>query len=204
MADSSPRGGDSPIGCESRPDAGSAAGRGRHLLSLFHEDVDQFALLTDVPKLAVPQPYRDLLAHSSHMTVAMERFHGGPVSLRVVAERHDADRAGGGYAREILLTDGAGRVVQYGVVRIDLAPLPDVSRQAILSKGEPLGRILIASGVHREVQAVELLEIVPGEEFSQLMQADGPTFGRVAEIRLDGRPAVELLEVIPARGGWGD
>ena len=99
------------------------------------------------------------------------------------------------------MSRGDGTVVQYGIVRIDLSPLPAASRDAILQKGEPLGRILIASGVHRQVQAVELLEITPGPAFARLMNANGVTYGRVAEIRLDGRPAVELLEVAPSLDG---
>jgi chorismate-pyruvate lyase len=201
MPDSRQRGGASPTGSERVPAGLSAVSRARHLLESFHNDVDGFVSLGEVGDRVVPAPYRELLDHCSHMTVAMERFSGGPVSLRVVAERPDADQRGGLYAREILLEDTDGRVVQYGVVRIDLTPLPEASRRAILSKSEPLGKILIASGLHREVQAVELLEVVPGEEFGRLMQAVGPTFGRVAEIRLGGRPAVELLEVVPALEG---
>jgi len=34
-----------------------------------------------------------------------------------------------------------------------------------------------------------------------LMGASQPTYGRVAEIQLDGRPAVELLEVVPSFEG---
>lgn len=194
MADSSPA---DPVASTS-----AAVERARELISLFHEDGEAFAGLRGMLAADVAEPYAGLLAHNSHMTVAMERFHSGPVSLHVVAERtvgEDATRAR--YAREILLADGDGRVVQYGIVRIDLSPLPAASREAILGKGEPLGRILIASGMHRDVQAVELLQVVPGIAFGRLMGASQPTYGRVAEIQLDGRPAVELLEVVPSFEG---
>ena len=183
--------------------AGPAVERAANLISLFHDESEAFAELRGVASADVPEPYAGLLAHNSHMTVAMERFHGGPVSLTVVSERtqEPTGTTSGSYAREILLSRGDGTVVQFGIVRIDLSPLPAASRDAILQKGEPLGRILIASGVHRQVQAVELLEITPGPAFARLMNANGVTYGRVAEIRLDGRPAVELLEVAPSFDG---
>ncbi len=179
-----------------------AVRRAGELVSLFHPDVEGFARLRSAVAADVPEPYAGLLAHNSHMTVAMERFHGGPVSLRVVAEHAAAEGASEGrYAREILLANGDGRVVQYGIVRIDLSALPAASREAILEKGAPLGRILIASGMHRDVHEVELLEVTPGPGFGQLMEASAATYGRVAEIRLNGRPAVELLEVVPSFAG---
>ena len=180
----------------------SAVRRAKDLVSLFHHEAEGFAGLQGVAASDAPEPYAGLLVHNSHMTVAMERFYGGPVRLRVVAELTAGGVPfGGSYAREILLANGDGRVVQYGIVRIDLSVLPAASREAILGKGDPLGRILIASGMHRDVHEVELLEVTPGPAFGQLMQASAVTYGRVAEIRLDGRPAVELLEVVPSFAG---
>jgi len=186
-----------------RMSGGGAVARAKALVELFHADPQAFATLEAVDAADMPEPYVGLLAHNSHMTVAMERYHGGPVSLRVVAERNvpGGEATDGAYAREILLANGSGDIVQYGIVRIDLSPLPEPSREAILRKGEPLGRILIASGMHREVQAVDLLKLTPGPALSGVMEAREPTYGRVAEIRLDGRPAVELLEVVPSFQG---
>ncbi len=153
----------------------------------------------------VPEPDRSLLDHESHMTVAMERLHGGQVRLRVVASRG----AGAGsppsmtfYAREILLENPAGRIVQYGIVRLDLTSLDAATVQAILDGQRPLGRILIEAGVLRDVRHVSLLEVTPGPHLSGLLwpagrgPGDGPLHGRVADIQLNGRPAVELLEVV--------
>ena len=193
----------SPSACsESAADRRSAVERAVELLSLFHDNPQAFAGLEHVEASAVPEPYVGLLAHNSHMTVAMERFHGGSVSLRVVAEGGGAgSSAEDAYAREILLANSEGKVVQYGIVRIDLSPLPAPARARILQKREPLGRILIESGVHRDVQAVELLHLAPSSAFASLLEADGPTYGRVAEMRLNGRPAVEVLEVVPSFAG---
>ena len=192
-----------PSSAQAFSSTGHAECRAESLISLFHGKEENFAGLREVDAERVPEPYAGLLAHNSHMTVAMERYHGGPVYLTVVAEgtTEPAGANAGSYAREILLSRADGTVVQYGIVRIDLSPLPAASREAILSKEEPLGRILIASGVHRDVQAVQLLELAPGTAFAELMKAKQPTYGRVAEIRLDGRPAVELLEVVPSFAG---
>lgn len=192
----------SPVESSECEPSRTAVERALALIALFHDDQPAFTGVQEVVLPEVPEPYAGLLSHHSHMTVTMERFHGGPVNLRVVAERGGpSDPADHLYAREILLANGDGKIVQYGIVRIDLSPLPAESRDAILRKGEPLGRILIASGVHRDVQAVELVQLTPGPAFASLLEATGPTYGRVAEIRLNGRPAVELLEVVPSFAG---
>jgi chorismate-pyruvate lyase len=129
------------------------------------------------------------------MTVAMERFHGGPVGLVVASSRLGDD---GRYAREILLTTPAGRIVQHGVVRIDLARLPAATAEAIRRETTPLGRILLAAGLLCEVHDVSLLRIAVGPELAAVCNTAVPaeTFGRVATITLDGRPAIELLEIV--------
>jgi hypothetical protein len=80
----------------------TAVGRALAIVREFHADPDAFGRFEELPADAVPDQPRRLLDHRSHMTVAMERHHGGPVELRIVAERPrtaDRDR----YAREILL-----------------------------------------------------------------------------------------------------
>jgi chorismate-pyruvate lyase len=155
-----------------------------------------------MPPDEVPEPYRELLDHRSHMTVAMERWCGGQVGLEVVSSRAALASESGGrgrYAREILLTRGWGTVVQHGIVRIDLSLLDVDTVTAILAAKIPLGRILIEANLLREVHDVGLIEVVPGPRLRRLFgpaAAKAPrTFGRVAEISIGGRPAVELLEI---------
>lgn len=167
-------------------------------MRLFTGDVAAFGRIRAVAPEAVPSVARELLDHHSHMTAAMERFHGGPVSLTVVNQSPraaDSNR----YAREILLSRGDGAVVQYGIVRLDLAAVTPETAAAIRAAATPLGRILMDAGLLCEVQHVALLEIEPGPHLAGLFQAGGRTFGRVAEIRVDGRPAIELLEVVAPR-----
>ena len=88
--------------------APDAVQRARELARLFHEDLDAFARFAPAAPEELPAGPRQLLDHPSHMTVAMERFHGGPVGLVVASSRLGDD---GRYAREILLTTPAGRIV---------------------------------------------------------------------------------------------
>jgi hypothetical protein len=162
---------------------------------IFHDPPDRFARVSSVAADTVTPGPRTLLDHASHMTLAMERFHGGPVGLVVVARRDCDD---GRYAREILLTDPTGHVVQVGIVRIDLAQLPNATATAIRSESTPLGRILLAAGLHCDVHNVQLLQVDAGPEFAAVVgiPAKTKTFGRVASIGLDGVTIIELLEIV--------
>jgi len=161
-----------------------------------------FGALHSVGAEQVPEPARTLLDHRSHMTVAMERFHGCDVRLRVVAEAVDSQERGsnrGWYAREILLEKPSGDVVQHGIVRIDLTHLDAPTAGAIREGRRPLGRILIEAGMLRDVHAVRLLEVAVGPHLRELLRLPDTVvqlYGRVADIELDGRPAVELLEIV--------
>lgn len=171
--------------------------RATSLVRLFVPTTTDFGVLRSMAAAEVPQPYRELLAHCSHMTVAMERFHGGPAGLRVVATAaadHDD-----WYAREILLTSPRGDVVQYGIVRIDLGVLAAETAARVRRGDVPLGRILIQSGVLCEVQRVSLLEVSPGPHLEPWLGRER-TYGRVAAIVVDGRPTIELLEISSAVG----
>lgn len=167
-----------------------------------------------------PEPFRRLLAHNSHMTVAMERFHGAPVSLELVRVVDRSGETGGdpfSYWREILLrcskvhpvlfpagppdASGPGAVVQYGVVGIALERLPGPVASEIRRGERPLGRILIAAGLHREVREVRLLELQPGPHLAGLFGGSPgtrvpTTYGRVATIDVGGAPVLRLLEVV--------
>jgi hypothetical protein len=169
--------------------------RANALARLFHTPPERFAKFSGVASDDMPPGPRALLDHSSHMTLAMERFHGGPVSLVVVARRQCED---GRYAREILLTDPSGRVVQAGIVRIDLARFSEANAAAIRSESTPLGRILLAAGLHCDVHDVELVRLHPGPEFASVVgsPSTSPSFGRVASIGLDGVTIIELLEIV--------
>jgi hypothetical protein len=171
-----------------------ARDRGRELVALFHHQSNFFGELVPVSSGEVVSAARQLLDHSSHMTVAMERFYRGPVSLKVV---NRTDCPDGRYAREILLRLDSGRIVQQGIVRVDLRILPPETAAAIRAESAPLGRILLDAGLLCDVHDVHLLRIVVGPHLARLFEISRGTeaFGRVATIGLAGLPAIELLEI---------
>ena len=182
------------------PDAHDTVARARGLISEFCRDPAAFGGLAAVEVTGVPDPDRRLLDHHSHMTVTMERHHGCDLSLDVIAEREGPHP--GSYAREIRLARPDGVVVQYGIVRIDLTTLDAGTAAAIRGRAAPLGRLLVAAGLFCDVQRVRLLRIEPGPHLGPLVGPHPLVHGRVAEIAVGGRPAVELLEVVvPAQAG---
>lgn len=143
----------------------------------------------------MPQPYRDLLVHDQHMTVTVEAYHRDLVNVMILERRQEGDV----YARKILLTlQKTGRVVQFGIVRVNLAYIPEAPRAEILEGKKPFGRILIEHNVHRRVEPTTYLRIIPGAAMMGWfgMSEPSPVYGRLAYIHCDGQPAVELLEVI--------
>ncbi|MBM3971714.1 MAG: hypothetical protein FJ302_17915 [Planctomycetes bacterium] len=147
-----------------------------------------------VSSAMTPEPYKSLLAHDHHMTVAMESFHKSPVEVRVLAKRLD----GNVYCREIvLLKHGTGEIVQFGIVRFDLESVSERVREEILSEKTPLGRILIQHNVFLQIALGAILRVTAGLGLSEALQMPlyGQTFGRLATIFCNGQPAVDLLEI---------
>jgi chorismate-pyruvate lyase len=166
-----------------------------HLTSLFYPGLAELGAFDEVLAEAVPEPYRTLLAHHDHMTVSVERHHGTPVDVEVLA----AKRTGDYYARKIILhRQSDRRVVLFGIPRLNLRLVDDDVRREILSEMKPLGRVLIEHNVLREVQLASLYRITPGPELCRLFGLPQPlaTYGRTAFIYCDGYPAVELLEIV--------
>lgn len=181
---------------ESALAADDAVARAARLVSLFCPDAAAFGRWSAVDLHDVPEIPRRLLDHRSHMTVTMERHHACRLDVRVVAEQKAAEGSGARYAREILLVRPDGQVVQYGIVRIDLAAVDPATAAAIRRAAAPLGRILIEAGLLCDVHRVSFVRITPGPHLGGILAMPGPLSGRVAEILVGGQPAIELLEVV--------
>jgi len=168
------------------------------LVGLFYDAPEQLGQFTEVAADELPNGYRGLLAHDEHMTVAVEAYHAGPVDVRVL----DRVTTGSHYARKILLArQSDGRVVQFGIMQIDVAYLDAAVRDEIRHEATPLGRILIRNDVLRRVRLSALWRVTPGEDLRRyfaLIEADegAVTFGRTALIECNGEPAVQLLEIV--------
>ena len=170
------------------------------LARLFYDDVDLLGSFEPVPASDLTDDARTLLAHNNHMTVTLEAFHNSLVDVEVLDQWQD----GSSYARKILLIRQSDRaVVQFGIMRIWLTDLPGEARDEILSRSMPLGRTLIRHNLLREVQLVHLWRIRPGADLRQHLQLDASSvvYGRTAEILVDQRPTVQLLEIVAERQG---
>jgi chorismate-pyruvate lyase len=143
----------------------------------------------------VPEPYRKLLVHEHHMTVTVEAHHGDLVDVEVL-EKYQSPQT---YARKILLRlQKSRRVVQFGLVRVHLEYCSPEVRAEIVAGKTPLGRILIEHNVLRRIEPTAFLRVTPGPAMIKWFSLDSPrpTYGRIALIHCDHKPAVELLEIV--------
>ena len=166
------------------------------LLSLFYSSPAGSSQLADVQAVSqVPPPFDQLLDHNGHMTVTVEAFYHQKVDVVV----HRCERRGNWYVREITLVGSESkRVVQYGIVRLNINALDQEVWRRIESQEVPLGRVLIEHNVLREVQLCGLWRVLAGPALASLlrMKIGDATYGRTALIYCDGEPAIELLEIV--------
>lgn len=145
--------------------------------------------------MAVPRPYDRLLVHEHHMTETVEAYYNQRVAVQILAHHADGDI----YARQILLAlEETGRIAQYGVVRVNLAFCNASVKRQILDGRIPFGRILVEHDVLRRIEPQVFLRVNPGPEMMAWLQLETPkeTYGRLALIHCESKPAVELLEIV--------
>lgn len=164
------------------------------LTNLFPSSEALFLKAEHIPSAVTPEPYKTMLVHDHHMTVAMETFHNCTVDVRVLDQKLDGDL----YCREIVLVkQGTETIVQYGLVRFNLSYVTSEVRDEILAQKTPLGRILINHNVLRHIDLGAILEITAGPRLARHFQmpVGGVTYGRLATIFCNRQPAVDLLEI---------
>ncbi len=164
------------------------------LTELFPNDPPLIERAEHIPAALLPEPYRAMLAHDAHMTVTMEKYHQSTVDVRIIDRRQDGDV----YSRKILLLkNGTDEIVQFGIVRFDLQYVIEPVRREIVTGETPLGRVLINHNVLRHIDLGALLRINVGEPLARYFQIKRgeETYGRLATIFCDQRPAVDLLEI---------
>ncbi|MBC8353291.1 MAG: hypothetical protein H8E66_14935 [Planctomycetes bacterium] len=165
------------------------------LVHLFYPSLDDLGAFKEVAESEMPEVPRKLLWHDAHMTVTVESHHGSSVDVRVL----DTKLTPTHYSRRILLTrQSDGRVVQFGIVRLNSTFLGEDVRKEIESETTPLGRVLIEHDVLRDVRLLSLWRIEPGDDLVKVFGLDRPEtcYGRTALIYCNGLPAVELLEIV--------
>ena len=147
-----------------------------------------------IAREATPEPYHRMLVHEHHMTVTMESYHDCRVEVEVLESRFENDL----YCRKILLKNSSTKdVVQFGIVRFNFDFVSPAVQREIESQKIPLGRVLIQHNVLRHIYLWAIIELTAGPGLAHYFRMpDGDiTYGRMATIFCDGRPAVDLLEV---------
>ena len=165
------------------------------LIGIYYQQPDQLGKFEQVSRGSVPEAYRELLDHTDHMTVTVESHHADRVDVQVL----QSDISGDHYRREILLrTHSQQKVVQYGIVRLNMTLLSEKPRDEILAQKKPLGRVLIEHDVLREIQLFDLLRVECGPVLAKLfgVPIGTTTYGRTALLYCDEDPAIELLEIV--------
>ena len=161
----------------------------------FPEAATEVGEFHEVDASQMPIDADSLLNHCEHMTVRIEDFHNSEVDVQVLQEQNTETH----YSRKILLTRKSdGGVVQFGIVRLDMSTLPQEVQDQIRQRQIPLGRILISHDVMRAVRLAKLYRIEAGDELATHFGADkgADIFGRTAWMYCNGKPAIELLEVV--------
>jgi hypothetical protein len=143
----------------------------------------------------LPPPFDRLLFHEHHMTVTQEAHHGDAVDVEALQEhrgRHTYSR------KSLLRLRQSRRVVQFNLMRVHFRYCSEAVRQEILARGTPLGRVLINHNVLRRVMPTAFLRITPGPSLARWFEPQAPrvTYGRLALIVCDERPAVEVVEIV--------
>lgn len=145
----------------------------------------------------IPFPADQLLVHHNHMTEVLQHFHGSPVNVSVLEEAFDGDI----YTRKISLSPQgeSGKVVEWGIARLDLRYLSQEVKAEILAKRLPLGAVLIKHNVLRRVKPrwfMRFPEQGPTTRLFGKLPHAGPVYGRIGTIYCDEEPAIEVLEIV--------
>lgn len=165
------------------------------LCRLFYPTTTEVGLFEEAAAIELPDQFKALLAHDDHMTVTVEAWHNSLVEVQVLEEHRQGDL----YSRRIILAlQRNGKPVQFGIMKIDLAGLPEIVRMEIESQALPLGRIMIRHHLMREVELLALWRIAAGPELRKHLKLErgAVCYGRTARILVDKQPAVELLEIV--------
>jgi chorismate-pyruvate lyase len=143
----------------------------------------------------VVEPYKRLLVHSSDMTPTLEAFYKESLGLTVLSRELQRDS----YLREVVLTIGEARPVEYGVIRICLDRFPPNVRRRVLDEQRPLGHILQTEGLPHLSWPQAFFRVRSDAHMRAVLRLREPgmLYGR-RNVILDGsrRLLAEVLEIL--------
>jgi chorismate-pyruvate lyase len=153
-----------------------------------------------IPADAMPQPYRGLLDHQSDMTSTLEKFHGEPLGLRVLARR----QVGSILSRRVVLVGKeSGTPVEFGAIRIELEGFPAAAQELIVEGRRPLGALLAEFAIPYRSRPKLFLKVKTDAEIETALEiaASGAAphlFGREnALLNPAGGMLAEVVEILP-------
>ena len=144
----------------------------------------------------MPEPYRQLLVHSSDMTPTLESFYRQSVRLTVLT-REQQDYS---YLREVVLKSAKdSRPVEYGVIRICLNHLPPPASRRVLEEQKPLGNILQSDSIAHLSWPQAFFRVESDSHLGHVLYLSQPCtlYGR-RNVLLDGsrRLLAEVIEIL--------
>ena len=159
--------------------------------------LENHLLWAPVETAAVPEPFKSLLVHRVDMTSTLENFHKDKLRVELLG----CHARGQEYYREVVLrTEKSGRRVEFGAIKIMLDLFPMDVRSEILREQQPLGRILVESGVEFSSQPRGYLRVAPDDFIAGALGLKRPQclYGRRNTL-MDPweRPLAEILEILP-------
>ena len=146
---------------------------------------------------AMPQPYRRLLVHDRDMTPTLEEFCGGPVHLEALRVRRAPEAL---YRQVLLVPDAGGSPVEFGAIRIELAPFGEKPRELIAGCRKPLGAILRDFQIPHASRPTAFFMVQPDAVIRDALGLEnGPTlYGRHNVISdPQDRVLAEVVEILP-------
>ena len=187
-------------------DAATATARPERLdllypLSEFLDPVPALPLAThELGGERMPEPYRSLLVHDRDMTSTLEAHHGEGIRLRLLEQRPEGEAL---FRRVVLVGESSGRSVEFGAIKIDLAPFSAEARRIILAGRRPLGSILADFQVPYTSRPRLFFQLDGSPVTSRIFGLSGhrPLYGRQNVLLSErGSPLAEVVEILPPIG----
>ena len=146
----------------------------------------------------LPEPARQLLAHSQDMTSTLATFHESPLQVEI----HQHHRENDLYLREVFLrTLRSCEIVEYGVIAIALDQFTRAEQQAIEAGEAPLGALLHRFKISFASAPVGLFAVSSADlAHTRFAPASGTVchgrFNRLSRTP-SGEPLAWILEILP-------
>ena len=144
----------------------------------------------------MPETHRRLLVHERDMTPTLEAAHGQSLHVQALKRSHRDDS----YSRLVLLKLDDGSTAAMGAISINLAVLPENTRQLVLEDERPFGSILATCHIAHYCCPAAYFEIKADAPIVEALGVDVecPLYGRRNVIRgSSGAELAHVLEILP-------